>query len=183
STFHMPDDYPHPTTVDVELEGGETIAVGDVRLRAIATSGHTPGSVCYRIERGPARALFAGDVIMMLLGDERPQSELRKPLGTYSAYLAPKYPGDAANYLSSLRQLRAMPAPQLALPGHPRADRSPQSPSLSQGRWEALLDRGIRDLEVLLARYQRDGADFLDGIPEQILPGLYLCGESPGLGR
>jgi glyoxylase-like metal-dependent hydrolase (beta-lactamase superfamily II) len=180
STFHMPDDNPHPTTVDVELEGGETIVVGDVRFRAIAAPGHTPGSVCYLIERGPARALFAGDVIMMLLGDEPPHSELRKPLGTYSAYLAPKYRGDAATFLSSLRQLRAMPVPELVLPGHPRADLNPQSPVLSQGRWEALLDRGIRDLEQLLARYERDGADFLDGIPKRILPDLYYLGDFRG---
>jgi glyoxylase-like metal-dependent hydrolase (beta-lactamase superfamily II) len=180
STFHLPDDHPHPTTVDVELDGGETIALGDVRLRAIATPGHTPGSVCYLIERGPVRALFAGDVIMMLRGDERPHSELRKPLGTYSAYLAPNYRGDAAAYLSSLRQLRSMPAPELVLPGHPRADPSPQSPSFSQGRWEALLDRGIRDLGVLLGRYESDGADFLDGIPKVILPDLYYLGDFRG---
>jgi glyoxylase-like metal-dependent hydrolase (beta-lactamase superfamily II) len=180
STFHMPDNDPHPTTVDVELEGGETIAIGDVRFRAIAAPGHTPGSICYLIESGPARALFAGDVIMMLHGDEPPHSELRKPLGTYSAYLAPKYRGDAATFLTSLRQLRAMPVPELVLPGHPCADLTSQSPVLSQGGWEALLDRGIRDLEQLLARYERDGADFLDGIPKRILPDLYYLGDFGG---
>jgi glyoxylase-like metal-dependent hydrolase (beta-lactamase superfamily II) len=177
STFHMPDDNPHPTTVEVELDGGEAIMVGDVRLRAIATPGHTPGSVCYLIERGPSRALFAGDVIMMLRGDEPPHSELRKPLGTYSAFLAPKYRGDAATFLASLRQLRAMPVPELVLPGHPCADLDPQSPAFSQGRWEALLDRGIRDLEQVLARYEKDGADFLDGLPKRILPDLYYLGD------
>ena len=42
---------PHPTTVDVALKGGETIALGDVRIQAIATPGHTPGSICYLLER------------------------------------------------------------------------------------------------------------------------------------
>ena len=180
STFHMPNDTPHPTTVDVELEGDEAIVVGDVRFRAMATPGHTPGSICYLMEQGPLRALFAGDVIMMLLGDEKPHSELRKPLGTYSAYLAPRYRGDARTFLSSLRALRALPVPDLVLPGHPGADPAPQSPSLSQERWEALLERGIRDLEQLLARYERDGADFLDGNPKQLLPDLYYLGDFRG---
>ena len=180
STFHMPDDTPHPTTVDVELAGDEVIEVGDARFRVLATPGHTPGSICYLLERGHLRALFAGDVIMMLVGDEKPHSELRKPLGTYSAYLAPGYRGDAKTFLSSLRDLRALPVPDLVLPGHPRADPTPQSPCLSQGRWEALLDRGIRDLEQLLARYERDGADFLDGIPKRLLPDLYYLGDFRG---
>ena len=92
----MPDQVPHPTTVDVELHGGETIAVGDVRVQAIAAPGHTPGSICYLADCRGLRAFFAGDVIMMLRGDDPPRTELDKPLGTYSAYLPPRYRGDAA---------------------------------------------------------------------------------------
>jgi glyoxylase-like metal-dependent hydrolase (beta-lactamase superfamily II) len=180
STYYMPDATPHPTTVDVELEGNEAIVVGDVRFRALATPGHTPGSICYLMERDGLRALFAGDVIMMLLGDEKPHSEQRKPLGTYSAYLAPRYRGNAKDFLSSLRQLRAIPVPDLVLPGHPRADPGPQSPSLSQQRWESLLDGGIHDMETLLARYEKDGADFLDGHPKRLLPDLYYLGDIQG---
>ena len=44
STFYMPDHAPHPTTVDVELRGGETIAVGDVRIQAIAAPGTRRGA-------------------------------------------------------------------------------------------------------------------------------------------
>ena len=124
STFSMPDQTPHPTAVDVELRGGETIAVGDVRIQAIAAPGHTPGSVCYLVERQGLRALFAGDVIMMLRGDEPPRTELGKPLGTYSAYLPPRYRGDASESLASLRHLRWLPVPDLVLPGHPAADRA-----------------------------------------------------------
>ena len=106
STFHMPDEVPHPTTVDVELHGGETIVVGDVRVQAIATPGHTPGSICYLADCRGLRAFFAGDVIMMLQGDDPPRSELDKPLGTYSAYLPPRYRGDARDSLATLRRLR-----------------------------------------------------------------------------
>ena len=180
STFFMPDEAPHPTTIDVPLSGGESIDFGDVVFRAIATPGHTPGSVCYLLERGPLRAFFGGDVVMMLKGDDPPRIELDKPLGTYSAYLSPKYRGDAATFLTSLRALRALPVPDLVLPGHPGADRTPQSPCLSRARWESLFDAGIRDLETLLARYKTDGADFLDGEPKALLPDLYYLGDFRG---
>ena len=90
STFYMPEYAPHVTSVDVALKGGETIALGDVLIRVIAAPGHTPGSMCYLMERKGFRALFAGDVIMMLRGDDHPRTELGKPLGTYSAYLSPR---------------------------------------------------------------------------------------------
>src|SRR5581483_1043301 len=47
STFSMPDHAPRPTPVDVELGGDEVLDFGDVRIRALATPGHTPGSICY----------------------------------------------------------------------------------------------------------------------------------------
>ena len=180
STFYMPDQPLHPTTVDVALKGGETIAVGDVRIQVLACPGHTPGSVCYLMERDNYRAFFAGDVIMMLRGDDLPRNALGKPLGTYSAYLSPRYRGDANAYLESLRRLRAMPVPDLVLPGHPAADVSPQSPCLSQERWQSLLAQGIDDLEKIVSRYAADGALFLDGTPKQLLSGLNYLGEFRG---
>lgn len=120
SVYHMPDEQPHPTTVDVELKGGESIVFGDTTIRAIGTPGHTPGSTCYLLERVGFRALFAGDVISMLRGDELSHSPERRPLGTYSTYLPPRYRGDARTYLSSLGELRLLPAPDLVFPGHPR---------------------------------------------------------------
>jgi glyoxylase-like metal-dependent hydrolase (beta-lactamase superfamily II) len=181
SVFSMPDDQPHPTTVDVELAGDEALDFGDVRFRALATPGHTPGSVCYLLERGDLRVLFTGDVITALLGNEEPQVSGRNPLGTYPAYLAPRYRGDAKDYLASLRKLRALPVPDLVLPGHPRSDPTPQSPRLTRRRWEEMLDRGIREMETLLARYAADGADFLDGTPKRLLPDLYYLGDFRGV--
>jgi glyoxylase-like metal-dependent hydrolase (beta-lactamase superfamily II) len=180
STFHMPDHTPHPTTVDVELHGGESLLFGDVRFRALGTPGHTPGSICYLMERTDLRALFAGDVITRLSRPADPRNQADTPLGTYSTYLAPRYRGDAGDYLKSLRQLRALPVPDLVLPGHPAGDANPQSPALSQQRWEAILDDGIREMETLVARYQSDGADFLDGEPKQLLPDLYYLGDFGG---
>ena len=181
STYHMRGHQTHPTTVDVDLTGGEIVTLGDARIQAIATPGHTPGSICYLLERGNLRALFAGDVIMMLRGDDKPRTELGKPLGTYSAYLAPRYRGDAQKSLASLRRLRAMAVPDLVLPGHPGADATPQDASLSQERWGSLLASGIHDMESLLSRYEADGPDFLDGVPKQLLPDLYYLGDFRGV--
>ena len=180
STFHMPGRNPHPTTVDVELKGGESLVFGDVRMRALATPGHTSGSTCYLMERAGVRALFAGDVISRLRGDRESHSTYGRPLGTYSVYLPPRYRGDARAYLSSLRALRALPVPDLVLPGHPRAETEPQSPCLSQRAWEELLDRGISDMEILLARFEADGANFLDDNPKTLLPDLYYLGNFQG---
>jgi glyoxylase-like metal-dependent hydrolase (beta-lactamase superfamily II) len=179
-TRFMPNPTPGPTAVDVELGGPQTIAVGDAHFRALATPGHTPGSVCYLLERGGQRVLFAGDVVMSLTEGEGSGAVVGRPLGTYAAYLAPRYRGDGEAFLSTLRQLRALPAPDLVLPGHPRMDNLPESPALAPGRWEALLDQGIREMERLQTRYARDGANFLDDVPKQLLPGLYYLGDLEG---
>ncbi len=176
SIFYRPGYQPHPTTIDVELEGDEAIEIGDVQFRALGTPGHTPGSICYLMERKGARALFSGDVIMMLRGDEKPSSQVRKPLGTYSAYLAPHYRGDPGAYLTTLRALRGLRVPDLVLPGHPSADPSPESPRLSQERWESLLDGGINEMQSLIDRLAKDGSDFLDGEPKELLHELYYLG-------
>jgi glyoxylase-like metal-dependent hydrolase (beta-lactamase superfamily II) len=171
STFKMPDHTPHPTTVDVELKGGERIDFGDVHVHVLEAPGHTPGSTCYLIDRGGWRVLFSGDVIQRL--DEN-------PFGTYSAYLAPRYRGDAVSYLATLRKLQSLPVPDLVLPGHPRDNSTPQSPQLTPQRWEAMLDRGIHEMDQLVARYTADGADFLDGHPKRLLPDLYYLGDFQG---
>jgi metallo-beta-lactamase class B len=180
SAFTLPGGALHRTTVDVELRGGELLDFGDVQFRAIATPGHTWGSVCYVMERKGVRVLFGGDVISMLAGDEAAHLRTWKPLGTYSVYLPPRYRGDAASYLSSLRALRALPVPDLVLPGHPRADPTPQDPRVSQERWHAMLDSGIAEMTTLVARYAADGADFLDGTPKQLLPDLCYLGDFQG---
>jgi glyoxylase-like metal-dependent hydrolase (beta-lactamase superfamily II) len=181
SAFPFPPEVvPSRTTVDVELKGDQTIVIGDVHFEALDMPGHTPGSIGYWMDRNHLRVLFSGDVILSLVGNDKAYSRLAKPLGTYLAYLAPRYRGDAKAFLASLRKLRALPAPDLVLPGHPRMDPEPPSPTLSQERWEAILDDGIRDMETLLARQASDGANFLDGTPRQLLPDLYYLGEFKG---
>ncbi|MCI0457693.1 MAG: MBL fold metallo-hydrolase [Gemmataceae bacterium] len=174
STFYMPHLAPHATTVDVELVGDETITFGDTRFVVLAAPGHTPGSVCYLLERKDLRALFTGDVIQSL------SPANKDVLGTYAAYLPPLYRGNVRDYLASLRRLRTLPLPELVLPGHPRMDPVPQNPHLTGQHWLALLDQGIAEMEQLLARYETDGANFLDGIPKELLSGLHYLGDFGG---
>jgi glyoxylase-like metal-dependent hydrolase (beta-lactamase superfamily II) len=178
STFPMPATIkPTPTNVDVELSSEQVIPVGDLSFQALITPGHTPGSVCYLMKREDQRVLFSGDTIWSLTHKNNPRSTYSRPLGTYSAYLAPRFRGDARAFLNTLRQLRALPAPQLVLPGHPRNDAAPPDPSMTQQRWEALLDPGIREMERLVEHYENIGAHFLDGIPKQLLPDFYYLGD------
>ena len=46
---------------DQVLEHDTVIEVGDLRLRTILTPGHTPGSICFRLEGSPI--LFSGDTL------------------------------------------------------------------------------------------------------------------------
>src|SRR5262249_9672327 len=101
STFHMPGLQLHPTTVDVELSDNDVIEVGDARFRAIGAPGHTPGCICFLLERGGKRILFSGDVVQSL-------GDVKRALGTYSTYLAPKYLGSASDYLATLRKLKSL---------------------------------------------------------------------------
>jgi glyoxylase-like metal-dependent hydrolase (beta-lactamase superfamily II) len=46
---------------DFVLEDGSVIAVGRLRLHTILTPGHTPGSMCFRLEGSPV--VFSGDTL------------------------------------------------------------------------------------------------------------------------
>jgi glyoxylase-like metal-dependent hydrolase (beta-lactamase superfamily II) len=176
SIFPMPGVKPHPTEVDVELSGGESIDIGDAHFEAMAAPGHTPGSICYWLEQKGLRMLFAGDVVISLTDNTGPLCGL----GTYTASLPPRFRGDAKAFLKTLQKLQALPAPDLVLPGHPELDPAPVDPRLPPARWQALLQKGIDDLQTLIAHFEADGANFLDGNPQKLLPDLYYLGDFGG---
>ena len=109
--------------------------------------------------------------------DPQAGDHMTEPLGTYAAYLSPLYRGDAASYLASLRRLRAMPAPDLVLPGHPRHDARPSSPIMTQEHWEKLLDPGIAEMAELVEHHRVDGKNFLDGTQKKLLKDLFYLGD------
>jgi glyoxylase-like metal-dependent hydrolase (beta-lactamase superfamily II) len=50
------------------LAGGDAVEVGPLRIRALHTPGHTPGSITYHLEAGPgtgAGAVFSGDTLFV----------------------------------------------------------------------------------------------------------------------
>src|SRR3984957_17044639 len=46
---------------DLILDDDEQLTVGDLRIRTLATPGHTPGSICFALEGTPL--LFSGDTL------------------------------------------------------------------------------------------------------------------------
>ncbi len=85
---------------DYLLEDESVIAVGRLRLHTILTPGHTPGSMCFRVEGSPV--LFSGDTLF--------------PGGPG----ATGFPGgDFERIIESLdRRLFPLPVDTLVLPGH-----------------------------------------------------------------
>jgi glyoxylase-like metal-dependent hydrolase (beta-lactamase superfamily II) len=85
---------------DELLDDDAVIEVGDLRLRTIHTPGHTPGSICFKLEGKPL--LFSGDTLF--------------PGGPG----ATKYPGgDFPTIIESIdRRLFTLPGDTLVLPGH-----------------------------------------------------------------
>lgn len=80
------------------LRDGQEVRLPGVRLRVIATPGHTPDHVAFLLE--PDRALFTGDLV----------------LGRGTSVIDPPE-GDLAQYLRSLRRLREL-GPRTIYPGH-----------------------------------------------------------------
>jgi glyoxylase-like metal-dependent hydrolase (beta-lactamase superfamily II) len=85
---------------DYLLEDDSVIEVGRLRLHTLATPGHTPGSICFRLEGSPV--LFSGDTLF--------------PGGPG----ATKFPGgDFDQIIESIdRRLFTLPPETQVLPGH-----------------------------------------------------------------
>ena len=85
---------------DSLLEDDQVIELGGLRLRTVLTPGHTPGSICFRLEGTPL--LFSGDTLF--------------PGGPGNT----TFPGgDFATIVRSLdERLFTLPADTVVLPGH-----------------------------------------------------------------
>jgi glyoxylase-like metal-dependent hydrolase (beta-lactamase superfamily II) len=85
---------------DLLMEDDQVITVGRQRLRTIMTPGHTPGSICFRLEGTPV--VFSGDTLFP-----------RGPGNT-------TFPGgDFATIIRSIEErLFGLPADTVVLPGH-----------------------------------------------------------------
>lgn len=156
-----------PIEVDRELDDGDEIVLGEVKIRTIGAPGHTPGSVCYLLEKDGQRILFSGDVI----------ASLNFGPATYPAHLAPRFRGNAKSFLNTINRLLEMEPPDLLLTSHPQQQTRLQSIRMDQESWDGLLVPAKKELEQVISRHQQDGADFLDGVTKEIESGLYYLGE------
>jgi len=69
---------------DMLLEDGETIAVGDIRLKVMHTPGHTPGSLCFLTDK----YLISGDTLFPGgPGKTRSPDRLKEIIGSITAKL------------------------------------------------------------------------------------------------
>jgi glyoxylase-like metal-dependent hydrolase (beta-lactamase superfamily II) len=85
---------------DLLLEDDTVLEVGRLRLRTILTPGHTPGSICFRIEGSPI--LLSGDTLFPG-GPGNTKSDL----------------GDFPLIIESIdRRLFTLPAETIVMPGH-----------------------------------------------------------------
>jgi len=84
---------------DYLLEDDSVVEVGRLRLHTMATPGHTPGSMCFRLEGSPL--LFSGDTLF--------------PGGVGNT----KFGGDFPTIIESVSmRLLSLPEETLVLPGH-----------------------------------------------------------------
>ena len=82
-------------------EDGRTITVGRLSVRMMMTPGHTPGGICYRVEKGGQPLCFVGDTLFAgSIGRANPFS-------LYPVHLE-----------SVRRRVLTLPASTVLLPGH-----------------------------------------------------------------
>lgn len=86
------------------LQAGDAVEVGPLRIAAMHTPGHTPGSTCWHVAGGEA-ALFAGDTVFV---NACGRCDLAG--------------GDAEQMFQSLRRVAELPAEVKLYPGHDYGD-------------------------------------------------------------
>ncbi|MCL5948597.1 MAG: MBL fold metallo-hydrolase [Actinobacteria bacterium] len=96
-----PEDASMLPSYDLLIEDGAVVEVGKLRVHAIATPGHTPGSICFSVEGTPL--LFTGDTLF--------------PGGPGNTSFVG---GDFARIIHSIEEriFSVFPAETIVLPGH-----------------------------------------------------------------
>ena len=111
--------------------------------RSIAAPGHTPGSMCYLMDRRQSPRTLRGrrdhDVARRRPAAHRAGQTARHVLGVSVAALSGRRQGLPRLTSPAARDAGSRPACCRATRG---ADVTPQSPCLSQERWQSLLDAG-----------------------------------------
>lgn len=83
--------------VDVYLEGGESLRLGEERFSVLHTPGHTRGSVCFLFRK--SRACFTGDFVFNVdLGRTDLQDGSEEEMCRSVREIADRWPGDMTVY-------------------------------------------------------------------------------------
>ena len=97
--FGLPPSDPPEATLD--LDEGQELSFGALKVKVIHTPGHSPGGCCFLVGEGPDQELFSGDVLFA-------SSVGRTDL----------WGGDADALYASLGRLMALPPETPVHPGH-----------------------------------------------------------------
>ncbi|WP_447975137.1 MBL fold metallo-hydrolase [Nitrospira sp. Kam-Ns4a] len=90
-----------PRDLLVLPEDGQAIPVGGLTVRCLVTPGHTPGGLCYQVDKGTRALCFVGDTLFAgSIGRSNPAS-------LYQTHL-----------VSVRRRVLTLPEPTVLLPGH-----------------------------------------------------------------
>lgn len=119
---------------DQLLTGGERLELGSLHIDVIATPGHTPAHVAYRI--GDTH-LFSGDALL-IRGCGRTDFQN----------------GDPGQLYDSLQKLLALPEAMLVYPGHEDSGRSHSSIGEERRHNPKLVGRSRAEFVQLMARLQ-----------------------------
>lgn len=133
--------------VNRSLSGGETIAVGAMRLDVLHAPGHAPDHLCFFLRE--RAVLFTGDNVV----------------GRGSSWVGPP-DGDMAQYLRTLAMLKRLPA-RIIAPGHGPPLDEPAS------RIEALIRRRLRreaDIVRLLVSGPKTAEALADALYRERVP-------------
>ncbi len=167
---------PVPPEAIVPVEDGATIDLGDLRLLAVHTPGHSPHHVSYLLE--PSRVLFAGDSIANYFNGR--------------AYPVTVYPFNALEYLSSLRKMAELRPNCVTVAHYGVVAEAPevfiQRTKDKLYAWvyliERLLSSGVHDpervylevlredLELAYAKYLEDSLPAFRGSTYRVIKGL-----------
>ena len=133
------------SVVDRALVGGETFGLGGRTVRAVASPGHTAGTVCYLLEE--TGALFTGDHVM----------------GQGTVVVRTDQGGSMADHIASLKALKGIGATRI-LSGHgapidgvdAKVDELVRHREQREEQFVALLREGVRSIDDMLARLYAD---------------------------
>lgn len=143
------------------LRDGQEFCLGNVTIRAIATDGHTIGSVCYYMtdERSDARAVFTGDTL-------------------FTGGCGRVFEGDMAMMYQSLCKLSSLPGETVVCGGH--------NYTAENYQFALTIDPQNKPIEACLdetLQLEKQGKPFVTDIAKEKETNIFLLGGAQNFTR